>query len=252
VINLYSFFLGDIIYEFFDTGLANVLGLETLRHGTNPINYLGIRINGGDPNHGGKASGSTKGYYEDDTRNLFYVFKDSEIKIESIHSGFKRLISLIFQIMGIRTRILARLHCAVSGFNFVAQKFQNIQYPSIITKCCFIFFSYLGLAFSFLISPTIRFRFSKNDLKGFKNDPNYGGMAYCTNKLMGAWRIGLFGSLFTGINFNWFSRIKADFSKAILGSIQIITAIAIAVLSTNIFVANPLLAIPAAVGVLLA
>ncbi len=73
--NVVAFFAGNIAYSLFDSGLANILGLETLRHGTNPINYLGIRLNGGDPDHGGKASGSKYGL---GTKNYFHIFKDNE------------------------------------------------------------------------------------------------------------------------------------------------------------------------------
>lgn len=49
----------SVVYSWADNGLADLMGLETLRHGTNPYNNLLIRIHGGDPIHGGKATGGT-------------------------------------------------------------------------------------------------------------------------------------------------------------------------------------------------
>lgn len=65
-------------FDFFDYGLANILGLESLQHGTNLVNYIAIRFFGGDPNYGGQHLGSTVNNAKDDTKGFFYVFKDKE------------------------------------------------------------------------------------------------------------------------------------------------------------------------------
>ena len=76
------YFGSSVVYSWADNGLADLMGLETLRHGTNPYNNLCIRINGGDPNHGGKSTGSTPEDHcdKENVKNHFYLFKDSEKK----------------------------------------------------------------------------------------------------------------------------------------------------------------------------
>lgn len=245
----YSYVLGNIAWSLFDDGLANLLGLETLRHGTNPFNNLRIRIKGGDPNHGGKASGSTKGWSADDTKNYFYVFKDNEFFIESEQnrSFLKTCIEYLFRIKGIGARILSRQHVAYSGYNFAAQLFWE-EDKSLAIRCINVF---SGVC-SFLISPTLRFRFSKLDSARFENDPIYAGMAYRTQKMVEPWRIGLLGSILTGVNLEWFSRIKANPLKILTGILQIICAVAITILCINVLISNPFLAIPAAISALTA
>jgi hypothetical protein len=62
---MFSFFcisrLGDACYTLLDDEIANFLAVETLRHGTNPISYIGIRLLGGDPKKGDASYGATKG-----------------------------------------------------------------------------------------------------------------------------------------------------------------------------------------------
>jgi hypothetical protein len=76
---MFALTAGNCIYHLVDDGLANLLGLETLRHGTNPVSYVSIALFGGNPSHGGTAIGSTYGWASDketaSTKGYFYLFK---------------------------------------------------------------------------------------------------------------------------------------------------------------------------------
>ena len=252
MINVASFVAGSVMYNLFDNGIANALGLETLRHGTNPLNNLRMRITGGDPKHGGKSSGSTKGWVNDNTETYFYLFKDSEYQY--LVNGATAFQDFFIALLG-RTKIIAlkffpRIHATLSGYNFVAQIHTNMYCPRVV-KCCSIFSSCLAGAFSGLISPTLRFRFSVIDPERMQNDPCYDGAAYRTTRAVEPWRLGLLGSLLTGINPAWFSRVKAKPLKILTGYVQIACAVSLIIISRSVLIANPFLAIPAAAGALL-
>lgn len=63
---------------------------------------------------------------------------------------------------------------------------------------------------SVMVSPTIYFHYSKIDPGQFEEDPCYVGLAYKTKEALPPWRIGILGSLLTGVNSDWVSRIKAN------------------------------------------
>lgn len=250
-----NFAFVNFTYELFDSGLANVLGLETLNHGTNPVNYLNIRVAGGDPSQGGKDSGSTKTWCFDSTANYFYVFKDDEFKNRPNltfypHHNLSERLCLVFNrvmsLKGIGNRILPRLHAALSGYNFICQFFPVTMYQPNFIKCSVIFFSCVGGAFSSIVSPTIRFRFSKIDSARLEDDPTYSGLAYRTRQAIEPWRIGLLGSLLVGVNLEWFSRVSAKPIKFLTGVVQLTCAIAISILFLNIFLNNPALIVATA------
>jgi hypothetical protein len=77
-------------------------------------------------------------------------------------------------------------------------------------------------------------------------------MAYYTRQTIEPWRIGLLGSLLTGVNLDWFSRVRAHPFKILTGIVQITSAIAITTLCINSLIANPSLVIPAIAGILMA
>lgn len=247
---IYSYLVGDITYSLFDAGVANLFGLETLRHGTNPTNNLSIRFFGGNPKDGGKASGSTAQIQEYDCKNYFYVFKDDEHLPTAVWN--------VLKIKGLDNRMLPRLHAALSGFNFVYQKSSPNQ--PLIIRCALVFSACISGLVSLLVSPTLRFRFSEIDPTRLENDPDYKGQgeelaksaAYRTTKKVEPWRIGLLGSLLTGINSGWFSRVRAHPFKLLTGIVQITCAVAITILCVKTLIACPVLAIPAIAGALLA
>lgn len=250
----FSFIAGNIIYSAFDEGIADILGLQTLRHGTNVTNAAQIRINGGDPNHGGKDSGSTKDWVEDDTRNYFYVFKDDEWEV-NVRTGDDLTDKVIKILMPkeVGARIMPHFHAGLSGYNFTAQIFpKNMIESSVAFKYFACFISAIGGLFSATLSPTLRFRFAEIDHSRFKDDPLYAGAAYKTSQKIEAWRIGIFGSLATGVNSGWFERAKANPIRILIGVAKLVCAVALTVLCIKVLVDNPWLVLPALAGAILA
>lgn len=243
--NISTVFISAITYEFIDSGLANVLGLETLRHGTNPISWVQIHLQGGNPNFG-RAQFGSRG--EETEANFFYVIKDSAFQmnakgleeVHTINTFAEKVFCNIFWQKGTGTRIFPRFFATLSGFNFISEDRQNRSFSNL-------FFSCIGGAISFFFSPTIRFRFSKVD--SFEDDPEFNGLAYRTQKIVEPWRIGLIGSLLSGVNSDWYSRARANPLKIATGVVQLTCAVALTTLYINIMVANP---ISASIGALLA
>jgi len=230
---------GSILYNLVDDGIANVLGLETLRHGTNLCNNLSIRVSGCDPNHGGKTTGSTHGYIDDNTNNRVYVFKDSEFDKEMMR--YKTPLYRLLYHASIK-RICTKLHTYLSSYNFIQK---HIIQNSIVSK--------IVATVSGIFSPTLRFRFSRIDSKRFANDPRYGNMAYVTTKKIEAWRLGILGSLITGINFDWYQRVRVNPGKVLTGVIQLIAACVLAAIaSLYLLRSNPFTIVPLALGATLA
>jgi len=247
-----GFTLGWILYELFDSGLANTLGLETFTHGTNPINYLKIRFSGGNPKQGGKPTGSTRGWSLDSNlKNHFYVFKDSEYTAQTPNANLiTRLIYTIVERKELGSRFLPRVHALLSGYNLAERIFSPNR--STETSRNFsnfnLFFALSGVC-SALISPRLRFRFSKIDADRFQDDPAYNGAAYYTTKIIEPWRIGLLGSFLVGMDVDWISRIQKNPHKFLTGIVQLTCAIALAIFSTPTLSAHPF---PVIAGALLA
>src|ERR1700730_17661618 len=62
-----------------DQGLANSLGLVTLRHGTNPLSWIGIHILGAQPKMGNSRIGGDYGCNCDyQNINRFYFAQDTD------------------------------------------------------------------------------------------------------------------------------------------------------------------------------
>src|SRR5690242_19132536 len=49
------------LYNLIDSGLSRFFALETLTHGTGPLGFIGIHINGANPHYGGGNMGSSVG-----------------------------------------------------------------------------------------------------------------------------------------------------------------------------------------------
>lgn len=240
-----GYLIGNTFYHLLDYGVANLLEVQTLKHGTNLINAIGIRIFGGQPSHGGKSSGSTFGYMDDKTQNYFYVFKDDSFKVYvTTHGIFEKLLS----IPQIGKTFFPRFHAFVSGFHFnaiIVGKYSETN--MIILKLARIAIGLLGGLLTIIISPPIRFRFSRVG-EGFMDDPPYKGTAYKTIQVVGAWRIGIIGSILTGINRDWFARFKETPHKALLGLIEIAGAVALSTLFIGHAQSNPVFGLSVCAG----
>lgn len=218
------FIAGKTFYHLLDLGISNILALESLNHGTNLANNLSIRLHGANPEFGGSKNGSTFFWTDYNATNYFYAFKDKQLPSSSYNNLLQRKAFTHF--------IGPCLHNFLSHYNLVNKSlniFPHNEANSLVKKTLFCAEALLGT----LISPTLRFRFSEIDPHRFENDPDYAGFAYRTKQSIEPWRIGLIGSLAVGINSNWSSRAKQNPSQVLLGTIQLVAAASLAVLSSN-------------------
>jgi hypothetical protein len=250
MINLGGYFLGNIVTSLVDEGISNLLGVEILRHGTNPVNYASIKIYGGDPNHGGKKSGSTIGWSEDpETKNHFYFFKNSEIYNFLPSNTIKEKFAHFLMCPALNYCV--RIHSFLSGYNFAAgfvPKFKIV--PSVVTEATKKIMGIYGGILSTCFTPTLRFHYSRINPNIHENDPAYGGAAYRTSYKVEAWRIGILGALLTGVNTGWPSRFKANPTKILTGAVQLIAAAALINLTITLIAANAALMLPLTVGII--
>jgi hypothetical protein len=195
-------------YNLIDRGLSSFLVMETLTHGTGPLGYIGININGADPNYGGGETGSSVGggvpHYINNSKRKFHVFKDTEFSFDSepIHNSLLR-------------QALPRQHAVLSGMaNFgVSLLNGKVDAKGVI----------LGGISGFL-TPTLKFRFTPDEVINcgdsciFENDPDYAGCAYRTTEALPANRLGMTGSLVYGVNSDMFNRMSTNPQKMLVGA----------------------------------
>lgn len=221
----FSYFLAasSISYNLVDQGIANTLALETLRHATNPINNVRIRLTGGSASKSCDPSGSTFGTpmysYDVSNKKYFFVFKDTEYSTTPyLNAIFKEPI-ICKLISKIELVFFTKLHAILSSSNMLGidheyEKNPLKQAPIPILAAC--------------ISPTLRFRFSDIDPLRLEDDPNYYGKAYRTEQLVEPWRLGLVGSVLTGLNSDLPSRVEKKPEKFAIGIAQLTMGIYLA------------------------
>lgn len=210
-------------YSLFDAGLSRLFALETLNHGTGPLGYIGISLNGADPNFGGGHTGSSAGVGDADyirnSQRQFHVFKDTAFTEFCEWDDLKTLC------ITLGNHILPRMHAVFSGM-------ANFGYSRVYMT------GGLGNAvigaISGLFTPTLNFRFKPEDVLNctsacfFENDPDYSNAAYRTTMPISATRLGIIGSLTQGIDANMLSRMCASPWKVVLGVALIGTAALVA------------------------
>lgn len=241
-----SLVISNLASRFIDDGIANILGLESLRHGTNFSNNVNIYLSGGDPNQGGQETGSTSKCgvesFKENVKGYFYLFKDSEF-IPSMKVSSPETIGVIAHIAGtiimqflpLARRFLPKMHAAISGYNLTARV---VSKENSTLKPLRMFIGIIGGTLSAMI-PTLKFKYTAIDSTKFENDPDYPGLAYRTKEKVECWRAGLFGSLCVGINSDWYLRAKANPMKICTGAVQLITATALLSLYRGALFANP-------------
>lgn len=210
--------------KLFDNGLANSLCVETLRHGTNLGSYLSIRVLGGEPAYGGSCAGSTHGEMVDsNVATHFYVFKDNEYPYHEEYGTSDKIKNFFYKWFG------ARRHAFASGYNAICAAACLPAYSdNCVIKCLRVFFGTIGGIITLILTPILKFRVAEIDPQRFKNDPEYRNSgAYMTTQKIEAWRIGILGTLLTGVNCQWHERFNVYPAQLVIGVLQTITSLAI-------------------------
>lgn len=241
------------LYALFDEGLANLLGLEILRHGTSLHNYVSIMTDGANPNFGGSEVGSSMGHsgfdkdhhYVKSSKDYFHVFKDSDARVQAETvieegpsgkrsrkcgpEGCEGVINCMGPLIAqTAVRAMPMYHAALSGY---ASANSDSSDRSCAAKTMRIAGSVLGF-----FTPTLRFKFTPERVKQvFENDPDYDNLAFRTRLKIGPEHIGITGSLAQGLNCGLFHRIGQNPGKFLLGLIQLILAVAlVALIATSV------------------
>ncbi len=197
-----NFILGTICSQVADRGLANSLGVETLKHGTSFFSYANIRRLGGVPKYESFSSKLLANSLKKNS-SYFYVFKENI----SFYKGL----------------VLPRMHIINSSVRTIQKQ---IPFDSFLGKSLIA----LGAAINVIATPTINFRYRKEEITGrFESDLQYrfgkskeSSIAYKTKEKVENWRI---GSILVGVNASWLNRVKENPRQLLKGVIQLIGAV---------------------------
>ena len=239
-------------YNLLDAGLSHALVLESLTHGTGPLGFVGINLNGANPGYGGSSIGSSMGSggerYLSETKNYFYVFKDSEFDPNFLQQGVVPLIRNIFAQVILKgfpsildtfgRAFLNRRHAILSGmatmgYSLSASRSQTNEIAGYVG-------SVLGL-----FTPTLKFKFKPEEVINctppmcqFEDDEDYAGAAYKTTQPISVTRIGITGSLLHGIDSDTLERMEQNPEKALTGIMLLASAALVAFHTTRYIKAN--------------
>jgi hypothetical protein len=260
----------DPIIGLFTQSLADMLCLETLSHGTSIWNYLSIRVEGADPQFGGKEGGSSyttdnlivKGvnsnHWQKDSTGWLFLYKDAgiidlsgESRSWNSQDGWSEPAKAVSKISiphyllisKLIIPFLTRMHAGISGYGSPLP-YQESS-PHILTRI-------IGAVTS-IFTPTINFRFIPEDVNSnrydklqtvvtvskdffnnyngiFFEDTSYGGIAWKTQKKIKTENIGLYSILCQGLKGNLKDRIQKNPLKFLYGTIRLVSLTALTIL----------------------
>lgn len=219
------------LYQLYDDAIANILALETNRHGTSIYSYAKIHLQGAKTCYGGHVEDG----YQAHSANRFFVFED--------HASF-------FGTKGVKYALGDRLstHISAMGYSQMAYQALAAQGLTALNRLGIpqgflrtfelpIFISSIPLG---IFSPSLKFRFTPEQLRqDFKPD-NLGGALY-TEKDVSITHLGISGSLIQGVNLSVFKRIYHKPSQFLFGCVQLTAAIALTCIYTAIATPFPVI-----------
>ena len=187
-------------YHLFDLGLANLLALDILKHGTSLKNYFSISFSGADPSRGGTSETQYYGWnektdwgscvnYAEDAKNKFFVMHETDRSNET-DSGTQG------PCMGVQ---LPMAYSNMANSNSTGGR------------------TPLTILLDF-ITPVLRFKFIPADFKAnFKPDKTMPKGCFYTEKPISPMHLGITGSVTQGINPRMFSRMIQHPSRVLRG-----------------------------------
>jgi len=212
-------------YKLVDSGLSHFLALETLIHGTGPLGFLGISLNGADPIYGGGDTGSSVGigldHHITNSKNYFHVFRDSGLE----NLPFTAEIIPSVHLLGPITMIYAKVHAVGSAMAVFG--YPTAEGISKALRLC------AGIVCG-VLTPTLKFRFKPEAILNcisscrFEKDPDYHGCAYRTAQPISSTHLGIMGSLSQGIGSGTLSRMANNPRKVLEGAAFLLTAFFVA------------------------
>jgi hypothetical protein len=215
---------------FAQDGIAHILGLEVLRHGTSWSNTVSILGQGALASKGGSAGGATS--------HLVGVENASELNEGYVHvmrdSEFGAPV-------GSQNRTLyhAFLKRANTKGYTMLSALSNVEDLWIIGLGNRLKMLSVKLAKIILHTPcpTLRFMYKQEEIPQiFEADPLHGHGAYRTTEDIPADRIGIVGAFRHGCDGKILERIKKDPVKAALGVAELVAGVALTVFGLGFFI----------------
>ena len=200
-----NFILGYCAYQALDRGLTNVLGVETLAHGTNLFAYPKILYYGGAPRTKEMIGTSLLSRNnKSETLGWFYLFRE--------HHPY------------LAQRLWPREFVWTSSVALVCKELAALKTSEKASSFFRTLFLKIFPFFNMIVVPTLHFRFLKKEItkERFKEDEFFGNeKAYKTNQLVEAWRIGPIGTLIVGLNQDLVNRVQENPMRLVKGAVQL-------------------------------
>lgn len=215
------------LYNLYDSALANILALDTCRHGTSITGFAQIFFFGGRTDLGGAAETTFLKAYsnnlswnqqrENANKSRIYVWNDNMDRANPKVPQLKNLW-------------------------FIAKRIAPIVFSCQANTVLFPKGAIAQVAGSLLAiyTPTVKYRFTPQELKEkFEDDPDLTGIAKRTSFDISPSHLGISGSLIQGVNLGVFERIKNKPGTFALGCAQLIAAIALTIIWTGVQTSCP-------------
>lgn len=209
----------DPITGIFTQGLADLLVLDTLRHGTSLSNNILIRVHGPDPSLGGSDRGAVKGHelaktartanrkmLLENSKKGFFVYLDPS---SSKHSWKEACY------LNVYVRFGPRAYCFGSGAACAAPIHMDGRMVTI--------WRFVNGVGNYLFTPPVKLRFLPEEVgQKFHTDPILGGRAAYTREKISTNHLGLIGVIKQGSRGNVCERIKHNPLKSAFGAVRLV------------------------------
>jgi hypothetical protein len=227
-VSISSISKGLVLYNLFDSAIADCLALHTCRHGTSIVSYVKIMFTGGKANKGGTGGESAyRNTHDPDSQETkkrlaankgrIYVFRD--LLEDNVQQYAQGLAATKIKLFSILKRTFLPLDFSYQGnTNLFANEKSSEKAKQ---------YAPIAGALLTLLTPIVKYRFTPDELNSFEEDGDLQPFALYTDKDISPWHLGISGSLIQGVNRQMFSRIKDNPVKVAKGFTKLIAALAL-------------------------
>lgn len=208
---------GYAVGQYADLTIANLIGLPTLRHGTNPCSWISIRNKGFDPKCGGASFGGD--YYTNsfDRRNRTYFTYENSKGYSSNYSSLEKIILKIPSIF--LTAIFPQLYISLSTFNYMYSMSDQI-FKREASVLLMPLMGVVSLCAMFCF-PTLKAHPSQKEVDEMKNDEIIPSIAVYTEKSLPSCNLGIRGIYHNGFTSEVPKRMVGNADRVAMGIFQI-------------------------------
>jgi hypothetical protein len=251
----YVVFTGSYYWaRYFDLGLANVFGLITFRHGTNPLSWVAIHLFGAFPALEGACFGGGQVQQQVPGMRRFYVADAGSSRILCSVYRFSSTVKLMHRRVDIGSNIaenaaqmglwmargllipvqIARLGGTwVLHSRFLRNKWEKRELgrrvSTLVTSVAFLVSSFF---------PLIRMRFSESERKEWFAPDLDEHEAWATSRWIPPFRNGLVGTIWSALSVNTPSNIWSQKGRVVTGLAQLAMVTVSAYLARSLYSAH--------------